>query len=350
MLRLYKVQIFSMNVLVVRPDHIGDMLLTTPFFASMRRSFPEWNITVLCGSWSKPILDNNPNYDRIVVCDFPWLARVKPSLWKEFYSAVVKLRREKFDIVITLRKAAKSAVVSRFIGGRERWGFDVGKSRWAHTRAIHYHTDCHIADLYEEFVTALGGKPVHTGLELYFQQSEYDAFAQSILLPERYAVISPGAGYPEKLWFIERWAEAADYIIERYAIPVVFTGSSNEQQLVNMIIEKMYEKAVTLAGKLSIRETAIVIQKSQFLATVDSAAMHIASAVRTPAVALFGPTNPVHWGPYPNGRANQVISKVKQFTLGRGSTNKSGGMEDITTNDVKEAIDRLCSLERIQMG
>jgi lipopolysaccharide heptosyltransferase II len=336
-----------MNVLIIRPDHIGDMLLTTPFLSALRSSFPHWRITVLCGSWSRPILENNPNYDRIVVCDFPWLARDTRASWKTFFTTIFKLQQERFDIIFNVRKAAKEAVVSRFLRGKERWGFDIEKSSWAFNRRIRYRTDIHIADLYLEFVKVIGGTPVHSGLELYFNETEHQTFQRSVTVPERYAVIAPGAGYPEKLWNTERWAEVSDFIIEKIGMPVVFIGSAGERVLVQSIIEKMNKNPYNLTGMLSIRQVAIAIQKAIFIVTVDSAAMHIGSAVRTPVVALFGPTNPVHWGPYPNGRANQVISKVTQFTLGRGSTNPSGGMEDITVSDVKEAIIRLCDAEHI---
>jgi len=96
----------------------------------------------------------------------------------------------------------------------------------------------------------------------------------------------------------------------------------------------MNGKAESYAGKLTLRESSLLIKKSSLLISVDSAAVHIASAVKTPVIALYGPTNPVHWGPYPNGCRNKVISKVKEFSLGRGSTNKEGGMELITVDDV----------------
>ena len=337
-----------MNVLILRPDHIGDMLLTTPFLSVLRRAYPEWHISVLCGSWSLPILENNPNFNDIVICDYPWLARGIKAPWKAFLSTIADLRSKKFDLVFNLRKAAKAAGVARAINGRQTWGFDVPKSAWAHTHKIHYRTDCHIADLYLEFVRAQGFEPEeHAGLEFYLEMDEINNVRVGAVLPERFVVAAPGAGYPEKLWLQERWALTADWIVKEIGLPVVFIGSASERPMIRNIIGGIDENAIDLTGELSIRQAAVLIRKSRFVLSVDTAAMHIASALKTPVVALFGPTNPNHWGPYSNGRANQVLSRVTEFKRGRGSTNKAGGMELITVKDVKMAVQALCKTENI---
>ena len=338
-----------MNALILRPDHIGDMLLTTPFLTALRKAFPEWNITVLCGTWAFPVLENNPNYNDIVLCNYPWLARGVKASWKTFFSTIVDLRQKKFDIVYNLRKAAKAASVARAINGRQTWGFDVSKSAWAHTHKIPYRTGCHIADLYLDFIKAQGVQPEHHGLEFFLSDDEISEFHRKVELPERYVVLAPGAGYPEKLWSRSRWAETAVFIAGELNFPVVFTGSAGECDMVKNIIDKMQKNALDLTGRLSIREAGILVKNAQFLVSVDTAAMHIASAVRTPVIALFGPTNPVHWGPYPNGRANRVLSKITEFKLGRGSTNKAGGMELITVEDVKSAVYSVCEAEKINV-
>jgi len=327
-----------MNALVLRPDHIGDMLLTTPFLSSLRKSFQDWHITVLCGSWSAPVLKHNPHYDDLIVCDYPWLSRGGGGSWSDFVSAIRAVRGVQYDVVFNLRIAAKSAAVAFATGGRRRWGFDMAKSAWAHTDTIQYRADCHIADLYVEFVAAAGGQSTHDGLGLFLTDEEEADFRSKFSLPKRYAVVSPGAGYPRKLWVNERWAQTADWITRECGLPVAFTGSASEKPLIRGILGRMKEKATDLSGACSIRESAVIIKNAQFLVSVDSAAMHIASAVRTPVAALFGATNPAHWGPYPNGMPNRVVNKIDSFDLGRGSYIKGSGMELIEVEDVRNAI------------
>ncbi len=326
-----------MNILILRPDHIGDMLLTTPLLASMRHGKPGDHITVLTGSWSASVLENNPDHDELVICDYPWLARGGKASWKDFFSVVFKLRRRDFDIVFNLRKAAKASAVAKIIGGKTLYGFDVGKSSWAHDKKIKYRTDLNIADLYLEFVNAVGTEPDHEGLKMVFSDKENDGFLTKTKPDSNYIVFSPGAGYKEKFWFTDKWAETADTLIRDCGIPVVFSGGPADVSMIGEIISQMKGEAECYAGKLTLRESSLLIKHSSLLVSVDSAAVHIASAVKTPVIALYGPTNPVHWGPYPNGCKNVVISKVEKFSLGRGSTNKEGGMELIESADIVEA-------------
>jgi len=96
-----------MNILILRPDHIGDMLLTTPLLSLLRKSFPKWKISILSGSWALPVLENNPNIDDIVVCDYPWLARGERASWTQFIQSVVDLRLKKYDIVFNRQNQVK---------------------------------------------------------------------------------------------------------------------------------------------------------------------------------------------------------------------------------------------------
>jgi len=339
-----------MKVLVIRPDHIGDMLLTTPFLSALKNAFPGWHVTIACGSWSAPVLKNNPHYDEIIEVDFPWLARGRAASWLSFLKTIRSLRSQKFDIVFNLRKAAKTSAVAWSVHGRETWGFDVLKSTWAHSRTIRYRTDIHCADLYCEFITAqtgINGIITTHGLEFYIKDEEIRLLEEKVSIPERFVLCSPGAGYPEKLWLAERWARVADWIATTLELPVLFTGGREEQGLIRDITGKMEGRYTDMAGQLSLREAAVLVKKARFVISVDSAMMHIASAVGTPVVALFGPTNPVHWGPYPNGKTNRVLSKVHEFKQGRGSTNNRGGMDLITEDDVLKAISEVCVKEDI---
>ncbi len=330
-----------MKILLIRPDHIGDMLLTTPFFSALRKGFPEAEIDMLAGSWSIPVMKNNPNVDNIIKCDFPWLSRGGETPWKKLISCVFSLKRKRYDIVLNLRKAMKSSAVALAIGGKKIYGFDVGKSSWAHDIKINYRTNLNIADLYLEFTGALGIEIDHNGIELFFDEKEIEIFSKKVDNKNGYIVFSPGAGYKEKFWFEKSWAETADIIIEKYSKSVVFSGGPGEIDMIENISSEMKNDAVSYAGKLNLREAMLLIKNSVCTVSVDSAAMHIASGVKTPVVALFGPTNPIHWGPYPNGCRNVVISKIKEFSLGRGSTNKEGGMELIVVEDVIKAVDQI---------
>lgn len=323
------------------------MLLTTPLLRVIRNGFPGWKISVLCGSWSLPILENNPNYDEIIPCNYPWLTRNMISSWKEFLSTVIELRRRKFDVVFNLRMAAKEAAVARLIGGGEVIGFDIEKSAWAHTRKIPYRADIHVADLYVEFIAAFGAERKHNGLELFISDTEYEKFNKKTRFPDKYTVIAPATPNRGKLWKPDRWAQISDWITEKLKIPVVFIGTHADMAINDEIINLMNNRPVDTTGELTLREAMLGIEKAEFVVSLDSAPVHIASAMKTPVIGLYSTTKPSHWGPYSNGLCNIGLSKTVEFKLGRGSYNKTGSLDLISVDDVKEAVLSVCEAEKI---
>jgi len=321
------------KVLFFRPDHIGDLLLTTPAIHSLKKSFPELNLTVAVGSWSAEILKYNPYIDDISIINLPWLAREIKASYIEMVKKIFQLRRSDYDHIFSFRIAAKSALVSYLLGGKKRWGFNVVKSRWAFTNNVPYNTKKHVVENYLDIIETFGAKRENNGLEIFIREEERSNFIKRFTLPDDYVVISPGAGYSPKLWVSERWAKIADWV--SFNIPVVITGSSSEKSLIKEITSEMKGKSINLCGELSIRELAVLIEKSKLLISVDSAAVHIASALSTPLIALFGFTDPVQWGPYPMKNTNIVI-----FKRLKGQKFESS-MKNIDVEDVIRAVE-LC--------
>ncbi len=321
------------KVLFFRPDHIGDLLLTTPAIHSLKKSFPELNLTAAVGSWSAEILKYNPYINDISIISLPWLARDTKASYIEMIKKIFQLRRSNYDHIFSFRIAAKSALVSYILGGKKRWGFDVVKSRWAFTDKVSYNTKKHVVENYLDIIETFGAKRENNGLEIFIRDEERSNFIKKFNLPDDYVVISPGAGYSPKLWISERWAKIADWL--SFNIPVVITGSNSEKSLIKEITSEMKGKFVNLCGELSIRELAVLIEKSKLLISVDSASMHIASALSTPLIALFGFTDPVQWGPYPVKNTNIVIFKRLK---GQKFENN---LKNIEVEDVKKEVENI---------
>ncbi len=323
------------SILFFRPDHIGDLLLTTSSIHSLKKSFPKIYLKLAVASWSADILKYNPYVDEIITIDLPWLARGTKVSYIKLVKNILQLRSSNYDHIFSFRVAAKSAVVSLFLGGKKRWGFDVVKSKWAFTENVHYDKKKHVVENYLDMIEAFGADRENNGLEIFIKDEERINFSDKFILPEKYIVISPGAGYSPKLWIPERWTEIADWISFNIDTPVIITGSASEKPLVSEIISKMKGKCINLCGELSIRKLAILIEKSKLLITVDSAAMHLAAAVKTPIIALFGYTDPILWGPYPERDINIIINKKSKNKKSENS------MKKIEVDDVKKAVEQL---------
>ncbi len=296
--------------LIIRPDHIGDLILTTPFIHAVKSAEPDSHLSILAGSWSLPVLKNNPYLDDIIECDLPWLARGEKKGWSPVLKTLLSLRFAGYDSAFSFRIAAKTAAFVFLSGIKKRWGFDVKKSRWAYNRNVHYSLNKHVVDNFLDIAEQCFGSKNHIGLELFLDEAEYKNAEKIIPCKRPYCVIAPGAGYTTKLWETGRWAEVADWIGKNLGLDIIISGSPKEKQYTETIRSEMRGKAANLTGKINLRHLMAVIDRAELVVSVDSAAMHIASAVKTPVAALFGPTNPVMWGPYPNGMDNRIIHKI----------------------------------------
>jgi lipopolysaccharide heptosyltransferase II len=120
-------------------------------------------------------------------------------------------------------------------------------------------------------------------------------------------ILQPGARYWFKAWPSERFAELADRLTSQYGCQVLIGGSRQESDLAEQIRQMAKSRPIIMAGRTTIKQFAAIAKKSALFVGNDSGAMHIASAVGTPVVALFGPSSPVEWGP--RGGATEVIYK-----------------------------------------
>mgnify|MGYP000309448565 CR=1 FL=1 len=335
------------KILFFRPDHIGDLLLTTPAICLMKKSFPENELVLMINPSAKDILKNNPYVDRIELCDFVFIKGFNRKVIFNTLSNLVKVRKGKFDAVFNFRVSAVAGAFVYFSGGREIFGFDIKKSKWAHSRVIHYNSERHVVDNYLSLVEAYGCKGENNeGLQIFLTEEEKSGFKRKVNLDRKYIILCPGAGELSKLWLNDRWSEIADWILNNTDYEIVFTGVSREKDMVEEIMKMMKigtDKVHNFAGFLSLREFAILVNGAEFIVAVDSGSVHISVAMKTPVVGLYGPHNPIEWGPYNNGLPNKVIVKKNydcQFCK-KYDCKKKYCMKDIYVEDVIEKIEEL---------
>ena len=315
------------SILLYRPDHIGDYILTTPVIHALKKSFPDSQIVLAAGNWSKPLIKGNPYIDEVLPVNLPWMERYGEKNWGRTRSEIGEIRMRNFPVVFNLRKALKECLISLLFGTGERWGFRVPKSGWVHNRRVPYDPEKHIVENYLDLAEAFGAAREHAGLELFLDDEERTAPLRAYNLNPSYIVIAPGAGHKPKMWPAERWYMLVKWLLEQGGWNIVITGSAKEAELGDAIAAGQSGSVINLAGKISLRELAAVIGSARALLTVDSAAMHIGSAVKVPMAALFGFTDPRHWGPYPLDGKRMVV--------------KATSMEAINVRDVQGAVEAL---------
>jgi heptosyltransferase-3 len=296
------------NILVIKLRHIGDVLLSTPVLRALREAYPDARVTMLVNRGTETVLAHNPDITE-VLC-------VEKGSWEAQVKFVRGLRRRAFDCVIDLTDGDRSAAISWATGAPVRVGFNA-EHRW---RGLLYSavakprsTDQHRVDYDLCALRNLGLDPKPGTPILHVSQAEEQAvetwLQEAGLLSSRepLLLLQPGARYPMKVWPPERFAELADRLADRFACRILLGGDQREREIAEQIARSTRCAPKVVAGKFSLLHFASLVKRCALFVGNDGGAMHIAAAMGTPVVALFGPTYPRRWGP--RGGPAQVIYK-----------------------------------------
>ncbi|HEV8540371.1 MAG TPA: putative lipopolysaccharide heptosyltransferase III [Nitrospiraceae bacterium] len=286
------------NILVIKLRYIGDVLLATPALRALREGFPDARLTVAVNRGTEPVLKQNPDVDEVLT-----VLRGSPG---EQWRFVQELRRRRFDCVVDLTDGDRSAILARLSGAPVRIGFNE-EHRWRgllYTTVVQIPHPTHRMDRDLEAVRALGIEPKAGPLVLH-TSSEDDQGAARVLADlgldesrkEKLIWFQPGARYWFKAWPAERFADLADRLAATYGCRVLIGGDASERETAEAIRKRTRSAPTVLAGRTTLLQSAALIRRCVLFVGNDNGPMHMAAAMGIPVVALFGPSNPVEWGP-----------------------------------------------------
>jgi ADP-heptose:LPS heptosyltransferase len=306
---------------VVRPDHVGDVLLSAPALALLRASLPAARLTYLVGPWAVEAARNGPAVDDLRTLDFPGFARQPNANVVAPYALLVReasaLRRERFDLAVVLRGdhwwgalLALAADVPLRVGGAAPETSPLLTHAVPRTSAEPAaEQSLAIARL---AITTVGATVTETGDVQQFVLSDRARRAAEVLLQRhnlgtrRVVAIQPNAGAPLKSWPRERWARLADALID-LGVDVALVGAPGDAPLLEAVAAAMTGRAARLCGQ-SLEDSAGVYARCALVIGVDSGACHLAAAVGTPTVRIFGPAPVSTFGPWPARFSQHVVS------------------------------------------
>jgi len=336
------------NVLIIKLRYIGDVLLATPTLRAIKAARPEVRLTMMVNRGTEDVLSGNPDVDDTMILDKGSLA----AQWQ----LIVGLRRRRFDTVIDLTDADRSAFLSWVSAAPVRIGFN-DEHRWrgrCYTEVVEpvpgvrHRIDRDLEALKPVNIPA-GSEDPHLWLTTEEKKSADQLLDQlGIQRSQSMVILQPGARYWFKAWPPERFAELADRLTAEYRCQVLIGGSSQDGGLAQKIRLMAQSRPTILAGHATIKQFAAIAEQSALFVGSDSGAMHIATAVETPVVALFGPSDPREWGQ--RGGPAEVIYKgldcraCFHATCQRGEQNC---MRLITTDEVMMAAARLMDRARL---
>jgi predicted lipopolysaccharide heptosyltransferase III len=286
------------NVLIIKLRYIGDVLLATPTVRAIKAARPDVRVTMMVNRGSEDVLSGNPDLDEILVLDKGSLA----AQWR----FIVGLRHRRFDTVIDLTDGDRSAFLSWISGAPVRIGFN-DEDRWrgrCYTEVVRPVADVrHRIDRDLEALKFIGIQAGSKDPQLWLTPEEENSGDQlldqlGVQRSQSIVILQPAARYWFKAWPPERFAELADHLTFQYSCQVLIGGSQQDIDLAQQIRQMAKSSLINMAGRTTIRQFAAIAKKSALFVGSDSGAMHIAAAVGTPMVALFGPSNPDEWGPH----------------------------------------------------
>lgn len=313
------------SVLLVRPDHLGDVLFTVPALRHLRRTWPEARLTMLVGPWSRAVADGIPYLDEVITCPFPWFSR-KPRRWPlEPYwllrSEARRIAAHGFDLSIVLRfDHWWGAWLTQWADIPRRWSYDVADVSPFLTQTVPYVSGRHevLQNLkLVEAATGFSSAPEDRCLE-FRPSAEEIVFAGDLLAMEgirpddTLACVHPGTGAPVKLWRNEAWAGVIESLVREHSLKVVVTGGPGETELVKDVEERLSVSVVNLVGRTNLGQLAAILERCRLALGVDSGPMHLAVAMGTPTVHLFGPVDARLFGPWGDPQRHLVLTSGRE--------------------------------------
>jgi predicted lipopolysaccharide heptosyltransferase III len=291
------------KILLIQLRYIGDSVLTTPLINALKKGVPDAQIDVLAASSSAPVLIDHPHIHRL------WQLDTRSAIIKflQVLQHAVLLNRSQYDVVADLTYNDRSALLTAATQAKIRIGFCDQyplRESMAYSHVIPSVLGYgHAADHYLRVAEVLkipqaDSHPwLHVPLERVHQLEERLAAEGGGNPAGPYVILHPGARRWYKSWPAERFAALGDRIYQRFHLPVVISGGNEDLQASAEITRLMREPAVDLTARIDLALLPALIQKAVCLVGNDSSPIHIATAVKTPAVALFGPTKSHVWGP-----------------------------------------------------
>lgn len=284
------------RILLIKPGAIGDLLQLTPLIRKLKTAFPNSEITLLLGSSATATLFRyNPHIQETLVYDKKGKDQSHTpllKLWK-------KLRERKFDLVINFQRS-----------NLKTW---VLATAAFPCRVLVYHKAkdpaIHVVDNYLATIAPLGLDSADRTLELSFGKDDGqfadDLFSLSGFGRTPVVALNPGASHAVNRWSTERFATLADLLADRLGIKVLLVGGAQDSALAQDIVSRARTKPLDITGKASLLQLGALLKKCALLVSGDTGPLHLATAVGTRVIALFGAADPARTGPV--GAGHRVI-------------------------------------------
>ena len=305
------------KILMIKLGAVGDLVMASSFFDQARKRFPNSDITLLTGKFSYQSIRNNPCIDRFIRVDDKVLYRGAPfARLKEVLRIILDLRKENFDLAFVMHRAWPFNLLIYICGISCRVGFSRGREGFSLTHRAVPRTSRNERENYLDLLRVLGMEAEYEGSYYFVSENENSIgcnFIETLDLQEgeKLIAVAPGGGknvkleMPNKRWPKEYYMELIKRLSAEIPCKIVLFGSSDERELIKDIRHQLPQ--CYGATDLNLGEVASIFKNCSLFIGNDSGPLHIASAMSTPTLSFYGPTNPKDWAP--PGQTNTTLYK-----------------------------------------
>jgi len=290
------------NILLIKTWGLGNIVMLFPLLERLRKKYPETKIHFLTLKQNAEICEENPWIDECHLLNLEGGI----SFLRSVKDTVRYLKKKKIDFVLDFDQFSRIAALLAFMISDVRIGFDTkGQGRGlVLTHCVPYLNDKHMSLIFADIVKVVG-IDYNSLSPVSIPVGEKDKIFVDNLLKENgishrsLVIIHPGVGVnvPIRRWSEKRFAKLADKLLEENDICILLTGVKREKELIKEIKEMMNGSAIDLSGRLGVKALVYLVSRSDLVITNDTSLVHIASAMNTPVIGLYGPNTPFLYGP-----------------------------------------------------
>ena len=334
------------KILVMEYFLIGDFVMSTPAFKSIRKKYPDAYIALLCSPPCKELIVHSVIFDEIIEFKCPWATYdYSVNNIKNMICLITRLRKIEWDLCIALRGDFRNNIFMYLTGAKRRVGYGFTGGEYLLTDVVPYIKSLkHQVDGNLAIVEYIGCDVSDRKLEIWvgdearkWSDKIFNDYSVNDQKPK--IAIHPGAGRKHKLWEADRFAQLADRLVEKYSANIFLLSHPSIENIVSDITKYMKHKPIVI--DTSVSRLSALMQRCDIFIGLDSGATHMAAALGIPIVALYGPQSPDLAKPYTNSNLCSIIYKgeysCRPCNYGRCRSNP-GCMDIITVNDVWKAV------------
>ena len=342
------------NILIVRTDRIGDVILTTPAIAALRQAYPNARLTIMVTPATREIVEDNPHLDEVIVYD----QKGAHKGVRGFFKFINYLRQQKFDLAIVYHTKKRFNLICFLAGIPNRVGFKNNKFGFLLTHPIKDTRPLGDKHEYEYCLEVLKYLGVDAQVrDLFFplhQDSEFwaeDFLRQNDLRArdsQKLIAVHPGASCISKRWLPERFAELIDKLFWHYDAKIILVGGPETISISESIKLKLKNPVLDVTGQTTVSQLASLLKRCHLLISNDSGPVHVAAAVNTPVISIFGRNqaglSPTRWRPL--GPKDIVLHREVgcEVCLAHNCQIDFKCLTAITPDDVMQAVDAIYQL------